>query len=100
MSTLCLNLTNLYEYILSNGTDSITFNAYVQSQVDELKVQGETTNNLVVNEFKGHKAVKDKLCLDYLPTIENAHEDGSTIMDAPTLMLKMVNFYQNKLTQN
>lgn len=99
VSTLRLNLTNLDEYITNNGTDLVAFNAYVQSQVDGLTARGETTNDLVVNLFKGYKAVKDKSFLDYLQMIENAHEDGSTIMDAPTLMLKASNFYKNKLTR-
>ena len=37
--------------------------------------------------------------LNYLQMIENAHEDGTVIMDPPTLMLKTANFYKNKLTR-
>ena len=42
--------------------------------------------------------VKDKPFLDYLQTIENGHEDGSAVVDAPHLMLRAVNFYKNRLT--
>ena len=42
--------------------------------------------------------MKDQAFLDYLGMIENAHEDGTVIMDPPTLMLKTANFYKNKLT--
>ena len=94
---LRLNLTNLDKYVLSNGTDIIAFNAYVQSHVDGLTVRGEITNDLIGNLFKGYRAMKDQAFLDYLQMIENAHEDGTVIMDPPTLMLQTANFYKNKL---
>ena len=90
---------NLDEYVLSNGTDIVAFNTYVQSQVDGLTARGEITNDLIVNLFKGYQAMKDQAFLDYLRMIENAHEDGTAIMDPPTLMLKTANFYKNKLTR-
>ena len=63
---LRLNLTNLDEYVLSNSTDIVAFNAYVQSQVDGLAACGETTNDLIVNLFKGYQAMKDQAFLNYL----------------------------------
>ena len=95
---LRLNLMNLDKYVQSNGTDIVTCNTYVQSQVDGLTACGEITNDLIVNLFKGYRAMKDQAFLDYLRMIENAHENGTTIMDHPTLMLKTANFYKNKLT--
>ena len=68
---------NLDEHVLSNGTDIVAFNAYVQSQVDGLAARGEITNDLIVNLFKGYRAMKDQAFLDYLQMIENAHEDGT-----------------------
>ena len=41
--------------------------------------------------------VKDKSFLDYLQTIENGHEDGSAVVDAPHLMVHAVNFYNNRI---
>ena len=38
--------------------------------------------------------------MDYLQGIENIHEDGSAVVDAPTLVLWAVNFYENKLTRS
>ena len=43
--------------------------------------------------------VKDKPFIDYLQTIENGHEDGSAVVDAPHLMLRAVNFYKNWITR-
>ena len=51
-----------------------------------------------MNLFKGYKTIKDRPFLDYLQTIENGHEDGSAVVDAPHLMLHAVNFYKNRLT--
>ena len=70
VSMVQLNLTNLDEYVLSNGTDIVAFNAYVQSQVDGLAARGEITNDLIVNLFKGYRAMKDQAFLDYLRMIE------------------------------
>jgi hypothetical protein len=100
VSTIRLNLTNLDEYILNNGSDVVAFNAYVQGQVDGLTARGHTTADLVVNLFKGYKAISDTNFADYLKTIENSHEDGSAIVSASSLMLKAVNFYKTKLTRD
>ena len=98
VATMRLNLTNLDEYMTTNGSDIVAFNAYVQSQIDGLAARGEVTSDLLVNLFKGYKMVKDRPFLDYLQTIENGHEDGSAVVDAPNLMLRAVNFYKNRLT--
>ena len=55
----------------------------MKSQVDGLAARGEITNDLIVNLFKGYRAMKDQAFLDYLQMIENAHEDGTAIMDPP-----------------
>ena len=99
VATMRLNLTNLDEYITTNGSDIVAFNAYVQSQIDGLAARGEVTNDLLVNLFKGYKLVKDKPFLDYLQTIENGHEDGSAVVNAPHLMLRAVNFYKTRITR-
>ena len=99
VATMRLNLTNLDEYMTTNGTDIVAFNAYVQSQIDGLAARGEVTNNLLVDLFKGYKMVKDKPFLDYLQTIENGHEDGSAVVDDPHLMLHAVNFYKTRITR-
>ena len=100
VSTIRMNLTMLDDYIRKNGSDLTAFAAYVQSQVDGLAARNETTQDLVVNLFKGYKAVTYQPFLDYLQTIENAHEDGSAVVTAPMLMLRCKNFYQTKLTRD
>ena len=97
VATMRLNLTNLDEYMTTNGLDIVAFIAYVQGQIDGLAARGEVTNDLLVK--KGYKMVKDKPFLDYLQTIENGHEDGSAVVDAPHLMLLAVNFYKTQITR-
>lgn len=99
-TTIRTNLSNLDDYIRDNGSDLVAFNAYVQSQLDGLAARGRTTTELKVNLFKGYKAVKDDDFINYMKTIQNADEDGTSTIDAPLLMLKTVNFYKNKLTRN
>jgi hypothetical protein len=99
VSTIRLNLTSLDDYIRKNGSDLVAFNAYVQSQVDGLSARGQTTQDLIVNLFKGYKAVSDEPFKNYLQQIENGHEDGSMTITAPLLMNRAVNFYKNKLTR-
>ena len=41
VATMRLNLTNLDEYMTTNGLEIVAFNAYVQSQFDGLAAQGE-----------------------------------------------------------
>ena len=55
--TIRLNLTNLDEYIVINGSDVVAFNVYVQGQVDGLTARGHTTADLEVNLLKGYKAM-------------------------------------------
>ena len=70
-----------------NGTDLLAFNAYVQSQVDGLAARCEMTQGLVMNLFKGYKAVNDQAFQEYIRTIEKGHEDGSVMVDTLTRML-------------
>ena len=95
-----MNLTTLDDYIRKNGSDLVAFNAYVQSQVDGLAARNETTQDLIVNLFKGYKAVTYQPFLDYLQVIENGHEDGSAVITAFTLMILIRYFYKNKLTRD
>ena len=93
VSTIRMNLTMLDDYIRKSGSDLVALNAYVQSQVDGLAARNETTQDLIVNLFKGYKAVTYQPFLNYLQIIENAHEDGSAVITAYTLMIRCDNFY-------
>ena len=101
VTTLRLNLTNLDRYIETNGSDIVAFNAYVQSQVDGLASRGHTSLDLIVNLFKGYKAVKDDRFQDYIQKIEDGHEDGSNVITSTNeLMVCAVNFYKKQVTRD
>ena len=89
VSTIRMNLTTLDDYIRKNGSDLVAFNAYVQSQVDGLAARNETTQDLIVNLFKGYKAITYQPFLDYLQIIENGHEDGSAVITAYMLITRL-----------
>jgi hypothetical protein len=55
------NLSSLSDFMASLPDSNITeFNAYVKKQTETLAANGETTNDLVTNLFKGYAKVKDK----------------------------------------
>ena len=60
----------------------ITFNTYVQSPLNRLAACNETTQVLIVNLFKGYKAVTYQPFFDYLQIIENGHKDGLAVITA------------------
>lgn len=97
ISTLRLNLCNLDAYVRDNGTDIAAFNTYVQNQIDGLSARGETTDDLIVNLFKGYKEIKDENFSQYIRQIENGHEDGTSVIDPHSLMIRAVNFYKKQL---
>jgi hypothetical protein len=56
-------LSSLDKYILTIGCDITRFNGYVQLLIDSLAVRGETTQDLLMNLFKGYHAVALVSCL-------------------------------------
>ena len=94
-------MSSLDKYIETNGSDIIAFNAYVQSQVDGLSSRGQASSDLIVNLFKGYKAVNDERFAAYIQQVEDGHKDGTaTITAARDLMIKAVNFYKKQVTRD
>lgn len=55
------NLSSLPEYIESLSDSNIMdFNTYVKKRLEALTAGGETTNDLVINLWKGYAKAKDK----------------------------------------
>ncbi len=55
------NLSSLPEYIESLSDSNIMdFNTYVKKHLEALAAGGETTNDLVINLWKGYAKAKDK----------------------------------------
>jgi hypothetical protein len=67
-------------------SDVAAFNLYVQTQVKNLSARGETSNDLLVNLFKGYKAANDTEFYDLIKHKHNDYEEG---MDVDALNLTM-----------
>ena len=65
-SHLRLVLSCLNTYMTSVNSDIIKFNDYMTQQIQGLKARGETTNDLMVNLFKGHLKCSDKAFVSYI----------------------------------
>ena len=92
------NLTKLDKYLPTIGHDITKFNTYVKILVEGLKSRGETTQDLLVNLFKGYLACSDKEFVRYITTKKDAHEEGVSIN-----LDKLMTFADNKyktLVQN
>ena len=78
VSATCLQLSNLDECVIENGSDITAFNVHVKSQLAILHSQRETTTDLLVNPFKGHKACQDKGFHDHITDMENKQDDSAS----------------------
>ena len=97
ISTIRLQLSSLDTYVHDNGTDIIELNAHVRSLMDGLVARGQTTQDLLVNLFKGYKACTDVDFLNYITGLENSHEDGTADMTSDVLMERTSNYYKKRL---
>ena len=70
------NLTKLDKYLPTIGYDITKFNTHVKILVEGLKSRGETTQDLLVNLFKGYLACSDKEFVSYITTKKDKHEEG------------------------
>ena len=76
---------------MSNLQDNITeFNEFVKTQRAALIARGETTQDLLVNLFKGYKSATDTKFVTYIEAKEDEYNEGKDIsadslMDLPAL---------------
>ena len=65
---------------ISQLQDNITeFNEYVKTQRTSLEARGETTNDLLVNLFKGYKAAADSRFVQYIESKEDDYNEGKEV---------------------
>ena len=76
------------------GSDITKFNTYVKLLIDSLNARGETSQDTLVNLFKGYQAVSDKPFSEYINRLQESHEDGNTIT-ADVLMQRAADKYKN-----
>ena len=71
---------------MSNLQDNITeFNEFVKTQRAALIARGETTQDLLVNLFKGYKSAADTKFVTYIEGKEDEYNEGKDI-SADSLM--------------
>lgn len=92
-------LSSLDKYMMTIGSDITKFNAYVNSKLIALQAQGETTQDLLPNLFKGYKNSSDKNFVQYIQGKQNDYDNGSTTIDAPKLMHLANEKYKTMVTE-
>jgi hypothetical protein len=82
-SSIRTKLSRLDTYIVTIASDITKFNGYVRYLIDLLAAQGETSNNLLTNLFKGYGAATDKVFVEYIGRkLEKYKEGEDTTADA------------------
>jgi len=61
------------------NSDVTQFNNFVKAQLDALQARGETLNDIMVNLFKGYKAITDSQFKQYISQKINEYVKGSNI---------------------
>lgn len=89
-------LTDLDRYLPSIGHDILKFNTYVKLLVDGLKSRGETTQDLLVNLFKGYMACSDSEFVAYMKRKLDYFEEGNS-MEPDNLMKNAAEKYKTLL---
>jgi len=97
VSAIRLQLSSLDEHVSQNGNDIVEFNSHVRSLMDGLAACGETTQDLLVNLFKGCKMCTDADFLSCITGLENQHEDGTSLLTSDLLVERTSNFCKKHL---
>jgi hypothetical protein len=74
-------LSSLDSKIAYLQDDIVAFNEYVRLQRVSLEARGEHTLDLLVNLFKGYKAVADNKFVAYIGTKEDSYNEGTDISE-------------------
>ena len=74
------NLTNLDTYMISTARSNIKeFNQYVKVNREGLRARGQTTDDLMVNLFKGYLKVEDRDFVQYMKMKKSFYDDGNDL---------------------
>ena len=88
-SVVRLKLSSLDNYMPKINSDISQFNAYVQILVASLQSRGESSNDLLVNLFKGYEAASDKDFRTYVSNVQDDYDDGRLELTPDSLMVQM-----------
>jgi hypothetical protein len=79
VSFIRMPLTKLDEKMTELDSNVEAFNVYVKAQLKNLSARGETSNDVLVNLFKGYKVANDVEFLDFIRRKENEYEEGHDV---------------------
>jgi hypothetical protein len=87
-------LNSLDTYMVSVDSDIGKFNQQVYNLIDSLAARGATSNDLLINIFKGYAAASDKAFVAYIAKKEEDYDDGVQI-EPEVLMQLAENKYKS-----
>lgn len=93
------NLTNLDSYISTVDSNIQLFNQYVKVNKEGLKARGESTDDLMINLFKGYGNAGDREFVQYIKLKKDQYDEGADI-DADKLMQLALNKYENLIAED
>ena len=86
-------LSSLDTYILTIDSDITRFNIHVSLLIDSLTARGESTQDLLINLFKGYQAATDRTFVEYIGRKLERYEEGE-IVTTDALMEQADNKYK------
>ena len=84
-------LSELDKHMVRFDCDVTQFNDFVKTQLDALKARGETSKDIMVNLFKGYKAITDNQFKQYIAQKINEYDEGNNMTKE-----RLMNFAKNK----
>ena len=87
-------MSKLDEYMKTIDSDIEKFNLYVRKLRQNLSARGETSNDLLVNLFKGYASASDESFTRYIQRKKDAYDEGDNVTEE-TLMKDAINKFQN-----
>lgn len=88
------NMSNLDSYMATVKDDVLKFNQYVRKLRNDLSSRGETSNDLLINIFKGYLACSDRQFIQYIRQKKDIYDEGGEVT-IDTLMNDAQNKYKN-----
>ena len=88
------NLTSLDAYMVTVHSNVELFNLHVKENRQGLKARGESTDDLMINLFKGYMAASDKEFAKYIRLKKDEYDEGKDISEE-RLMKLALNKYTN-----
>ena len=94
ITSIRTQLSSLDTAMQACGSDIGKFNNRVMGLRENLGCRGETTEDLLVNLFKGYAAASDRTFVEYMARQQEYYDDGKS-MTANELMVLAENKYKN-----